>query len=124
MQGLFNAAKNARLSERTRQVFDDVLAGRNIPETLEWARERSPYTYADRLNSPAVPVHFAHAWHETLFPANQTLKVFNALTGPKRVILSIGDHSGPESPGTIGLPNRIREGAHRWLAQHLNGRQK
>ncbi|MFC4517893.1 CocE/NonD family hydrolase C-terminal non-catalytic domain-containing protein [Streptomyces ehimensis] len=97
----------------------DVLAGRNIPKTLEWARKRSPYTYVDCLNSRAVSVYFAHAWHETLFPTNQTLKVFNALTGPKRLILSIGDHSGPESPGTIGLPNRIWEGAHRWLAQHL-----
>ncbi|MYT33464.1 MULTISPECIES: CocE/NonD family hydrolase [unclassified Streptomyces] len=119
VQGLFNAAKNARLSERTQEIFDDVLAGRNIPKTLAWARERSPYTYVDRLNTRAVPVYFAHAWHETLFPTNQTLKVFNALTGPKRLILSIGDHSGPETPGTIGLPNRIWEGAHRWLAQHL-----
>ncbi|MEK2478966.1 CocE/NonD family hydrolase [Streptomyces noursei] len=121
VQGLFDAAKNARLSERTQEIFDDVLAGRNIPQTLEWARERSPYTYVDRLNSRSVPVYFAHAWHETLFPSNQTLKVFNALSGPKRVILSIGDHSGPESPGTIGLPNRIWEGAHRWFAHHLKG---
>ncbi|MEU1822981.1 CocE/NonD family hydrolase [Streptomyces abikoensis] len=121
VQGLFNAAKNARLSECTKEIFADVLAGRNIPKTLEWARKRSPYTYVDCLNSRAVSVYFAHAWHETLFPTNQTLKVFNALTGPKRLILSIGDHSGPESPGTIGLPNRIWEGAHRWLAHHLKG---
>lgn len=116
VQGLFNAAKNARLSERTQEIFDDVLAGRNIPETLEWARERSPYTCVDRLNSRSIPVYFAHAWHETLFPNNQTLKMFNALSGPKRIILSIGDHSGPETPGTIGLPNRIWEDAHRWFA--------
>ncbi|MFI0742248.1 CocE/NonD family hydrolase [Streptomyces sp. NPDC021100] len=121
VQGLFDAAKNARLSERTQEIFADVLAGRNVSKTLEWAHERSPYTYVDLLNSRAIPVYFAHAWHETLFPTNQTLKVFNALTGPKHITLSIGDHSGPETAGTIGLPNRIWEGAHRWLAHHLKG---
>ena len=66
-----------------------------------------------------MPVLFAHAWHETLFPGNQTLKMFNALSGPKRLLLSIGDHSGPEMTGMLGLPNRIWQEAHRWFDRHL-----
>lgn len=38
---LLSAAGDARLSERTRRAFDDLLADRNIDKTLEWAAERS-----------------------------------------------------------------------------------
>ncbi|MFF4182203.1 CocE/NonD family hydrolase [Streptomyces sp. NPDC001691] len=119
VQTLLGAAATARLSERTQQAFDDVLANRNIEETLEWAAERSPYHRAQKLNDRQVPVLFAQAWHETLFPGNQTLKMFNALSGPKRLLWSIGDHSGPEMSGMIGLPNRIWQDAHQWFDRHL-----
>ncbi|PKV86306.1 CocE/NonD family hydrolase [Streptomyces sp. TLI_146] len=118
---LLSAAGDARLSERTRRAFDDLLADRNIDKTLEWAAERSPLTHVHALNHRRVPVFFAHAWHETLFPANQTLRMFQELTGPKRIDLSIGDHSGPEMTGMLGLPNRIWEDAHRFFAHHLKG---
>ncbi|MEU5438588.1 CocE/NonD family hydrolase [Streptomyces sp. NPDC020719] len=118
---LRQAAQRARLSARTEQAFDDVLADQNVEETLEWARERSPYTYVDLLNGRPVAVFYANAWHETLFPANQALRTFTALTGPRRIDLSIGDHSGPEMSGMIGLPNRIWADAHRWFDHHLKG---
>ncbi|MFE3525389.1 CocE/NonD family hydrolase [Streptomyces sp. NPDC059161] len=116
---LLDAAKTARLSARTQQAFDDVLANRNVEETLRWAASRSPYHRVDKLNRRQVPVLFANAWHETLFPTNQTLKMFNALSGPKRLLLSVGDHSGPEMTGILGLPNRIWQDAHRWFDHHL-----
>ncbi|MEV1025831.1 alpha/beta fold hydrolase [Streptomyces sp. NPDC050264] len=112
---LRKAAANARLSARTQQAFDALLGGGDMEETLEWAAERSPYAYRERLNERQVPVFFANAWHETLFPGNQTLQMFNALTGPKRINLSIGDHSCPEMSGFLGLPNRIWRDAHRWM---------
>ncbi|MFJ6935321.1 CocE/NonD family hydrolase [Streptomyces sp. NPDC101132] len=118
---LLNAARNARLSRETAAVFADVLNNRNIEATLAWAARRSPLTYVDELRERGMPVYFAHAWHETLFPVNQTLRMFEALTGPKRLDLSIGDHSCPEMSGIIGLPNRIWSNAHRWLDQHLRG---
>ncbi|MGW8332936.1 CocE/NonD family hydrolase [Streptomyces sp. NPDC055897] len=116
---LLGAAATARLSERTQQAFDDVLANENVPETLRWAAERSPFHRAEKLNGRQVPVLFSQAWHETLFPGNQTLKMFNALSGPKRLLWSIGDHSGPEMTGILGLPNRIWQEAHRWFDQYL-----
>ncbi|MFD6972776.1 alpha/beta fold hydrolase [Streptomyces sp. NPDC059949] len=121
VRALLAAAAKARLSPQTQSVFDNVLAGRDIQGTLRWAETRSPFSHIKELNRRQVPVFFAHAWHETLFPANQTLKMFNELTGPKRLAVSIGDHSGPEMPGMLGLPNRIWSDAHRWFDHHLKG---
>ncbi|MEU9108235.1 CocE/NonD family hydrolase [Streptomyces xanthophaeus] len=121
VRALLDAAGRARLSPQTRSVFDNVLANRDIRGTLRWAEPRSPFSHIKELNRRQVPVFFAHAWHETLFPSNQTLKMFNELTGPKRLALSIGDHSGPEAPGMFGLPNRIWTDAHRWFERHLKG---
>ncbi|MFI5619537.1 alpha/beta fold hydrolase [Streptomyces sp. NPDC051567] len=121
VRALLNAASKARLSPQTQSIFDNVLTNQNIEETLIWAEERSPFSYVRELNDRQVPVLFAHAWHETLFPSNQTLKQFHALTGPKRVLFSIGDHSGPEASGMLGLPNRIWTNAHRWFDHHLKG---
>ncbi|WP_326589612.1 CocE/NonD family hydrolase [Streptomyces sp. NBC_01294] len=121
VRALLAAAAKARLSPQTQSVFDNVLAGRDIQGTLRWAETRSPFSHIKELNRRHVPVFFAHAWHETLFPANQTLKMFNELTGPKRLAVSIGDHSGPEMTGMLGLPNRIWSDAHRWFDHHLKG---
>ncbi|MER5619314.1 CocE/NonD family hydrolase [Streptomyces sp. NPDC002215] len=122
---LRGAARNARLSEQTQWAFDQVQNSESIsPEILGWADERSPLApwCVDRLDRPDLAVFFSHAWHETLFPVNQTLELFNRLSAPaKRLNLSIGDHSSPEMSGILGLPNRIWSDAHRWLDYHLKG---
>ncbi|MFD9355573.1 CocE/NonD family hydrolase [Streptomyces sp. NPDC060031] len=119
VEALLAAAAKARLSPQTQAVFENVLANRDVEGTLRWAEPRSPFTHIKELNRRQVPVFFAQAWHETLFPGNQTLRMFNELTGPKRIDLSIGDHSGPEMSGMLGLPNRIWTDAHRWFDHHL-----
>ncbi|MFJ1568823.1 CocE/NonD family hydrolase [Streptomyces erythrochromogenes] len=119
VKALLKAAAKARLSPQTQSVFDNVLTGSDVRGTLRWTEVRSPFTHIKELNRRQVPVFFSHAWHETLFPTNQTLRMFNELTGPKRLALSIGDHSGPEMSGVLGLPNRIWTDAHRWFDHHL-----
>ncbi|WP_405447954.1 CocE/NonD family hydrolase [Streptomyces erythrochromogenes] len=119
VEALLRAAAKARLSPQTQSVFDNVLTGSDVRGTLRWAEVRSPFTHIKELNRRQVPVFFSHAWHETLFPPNQTLRMFNELTGPKRLAVSIGDHSGPEMSGVLGLPNRIWTDAHRWFDHHL-----
>ncbi|MFD8980702.1 alpha/beta fold hydrolase [Streptomyces sp. NPDC059564] len=119
VQALYAAAARARLSRRTERVLENVLAGRETGETLRWAEQRSPLSHVKELNRRHVPVFLSHAWHETLFPVNQTLETFNELTGPKRLDLSLGDHAGPEATGLLGLPNRIWTDAHRWFDHHL-----
>ncbi|WP_439680080.1 CocE/NonD family hydrolase [Embleya sp. MST-111070] len=121
VETLRKAAAEKRLSEDTRTRFDNVRDNEDIEGTLEWARERSPIHHIEAINNRErpLPVLFANAWHETLFPTNQLLTMFNALTGPKRLLLSIGDHSAPEMSGIVGLPNRIWEEAHRWFDHYL-----
>ncbi|MFF8263368.1 CocE/NonD family hydrolase [Streptomyces virginiae] len=121
VKALLKAASKARLSPQTQSVLDNVLTGSDVRGILRWAEVRSPFTHIKELNRRQVPVFFSHAWHETLFPANQTLRMFNELTGPKRLAISIGDHSGPEMSGVLGLPNRIWTDAHRWFDHHLKG---
>ncbi|MFJ9646870.1 alpha/beta fold hydrolase [Streptomyces sp. NPDC004244] len=121
VEALLRAAGRARLSPQTQSVFENVLANRDIGAALRWAGPRSPFTHVKELSRRQVPVYFSHAWHETLFPTNQTLKMFNELAGPKRLDLSVGDHSGPETSGMTGLPNRIWTTAHRWFDHHLKG---
>ncbi|MEV0368684.1 CocE/NonD family hydrolase [Streptomyces sp. NPDC050636] len=121
VRALQTVAGNARLSAGTRQAFDDILTNRNIPRALAWAKQRSPQTYIKQLNKRRVPVLYGQAWHETLFPSNQSLKTFNSLTGPKRIDLSIGDHAGPEMTGMGGLPNHVTNDAKRWFDRFLKG---
>ncbi|GLV81939.1 hypothetical protein Slala03_16280 [Streptomyces lavendulae subsp. lavendulae] len=119
VQALYAAAARARLGRRTERVLENVLAGREPEENLRWAEQRSPYTHLKELNRRRVPVFLSLAWHETLFPVNQTLKLFGELTGPKRLDASVGDHAGRETTGLLGLPNRIWTDAHRWFDHHL-----
>ncbi|MEU6310027.1 alpha/beta fold hydrolase [Streptomyces sp. NPDC047014] len=121
VRALLGTAAKARLSPQTRSVLAAVLAGEDLRGTERWAEVRSPFTHIKELNRRRLPVYFAHAWHETLFPPNQTLRMFDELTGPKRLALSVGDHAGPEAPGLLGLPNRIWTDAHRWFDHHLKG---
>ncbi|KIF04030.1 hypothetical protein PL81_20970 [Streptomyces sp. RSD-27] len=118
---LLTASPRARLSRATQRALENVLAHRDVHETLAWAEQRSPLTHVKELGRRRVPVFWAHAWHETLFPANQVLRIFQELDGPKRIDLSIGDHGGPEMTGLPGLPNRIWTDAHRWFDHHLCG---
>ncbi|MFE1557070.1 alpha/beta fold hydrolase [Streptomyces sp. NPDC058734] len=121
VQALLASAGRARLSPETERALEDVLAGRNAEGALRWAQQRSPAAHVKEFNRRRVAVFLAHAWHETVFPANQTLGLFRELTGPKRLDLSVGDHGGPESAGLLGLPSPVWTDAHRWLDHHLCG---
>ncbi|MGV9267605.1 CocE/NonD family hydrolase [Kitasatospora sp. NPDC003701] len=119
-----------KFDEKNRRILTDFLNGRITEEVWQWAADRSPETYIDRTNERGVPTFFSNTWHETLFPAGQTVDHFNRLTGPKRLNLWIGDHGAPEGPGLAGLPagqafpglrEPIQE-AYAWLDHHLLGK--
>ncbi|MGW7314421.1 alpha/beta fold hydrolase [Streptomyces sp. NPDC054865] len=121
VRALLAAAARARLSPETERVLEDVLAGRDVVGALRWAEERSPFGHVKEFNRRRLPVFLSHAWHETLFPPNQTLKLFDELTGPRRIVLSVGDHAGPGTGGLLGLPDRVWTDADRWFDHHLMG---
>ncbi|MGE7385169.1 alpha/beta fold hydrolase [Streptomyces sp. NPDC004126] len=113
-----------KFAPATRRLLEDFLAGRNPEDVKAWLKERSPSSYLDETNVRGVPTFFSNTWHETLFPANQTVAHFDGLTVPKRLNLWIGDHAAPEGAGlTIPFsgPNVPVEEAFAWLDHHVLG---
>ncbi|MEU7060243.1 CocE/NonD family hydrolase [Streptomyces sp. NPDC046197] len=109
-----------RLAPETEKMFDTLLGGGDVSDPLAWAARRSPINRVEDLNARGVPVHYVHAWHETIFPVNQTLELFRRLTGPKRLYLGIGDHTSPELLCLSGVPgDPILRDLHRWFDRFL-----
>lgn len=114
---------------RAQEVLKDFLGGRNLDEVIEWGTERSPETYIDQTNARGIPTFLSNTWHETPFPVNPVLDLFERLRVPKRLNLWIGDHGAPEGPGLAGLvlgapfpgPAEPTQEAYEWLDHHLLG---
>ncbi|MFD3538110.1 alpha/beta fold hydrolase [Streptomyces sp. NPDC058662] len=120
--GMTGGPEERKFDAATRQILDDFRKGVNLPKVRAWAEERSPQSYLDETNSRGVPTFFSNTWHETLFPVNEVLDVFNALTVPKHLNLWIGDHAAPEGAGlTIPFsgPNLPVDEAFAWLDHHI-----
>ncbi|MFE2727583.1 CocE/NonD family hydrolase [Kitasatospora sp. NPDC059327] len=118
-----------KFDEGAQQLLKDFLSGQNLDEVVAWGTERSPESYVDQTNARGVPTFVSNTWHETLFPVNPVLDVFERLTVPKHLNLWIGDHGAPEGPGLAGLVPGLpfpglavpsRE-AYEWLDHHLLG---
>ncbi|MGX2996285.1 alpha/beta fold hydrolase [Streptomyces sp. JNUCC 64] len=118
-----------KFDEGAQQLLKDFLSGQNLDDVVAWGTERSPEAYVDQTNARGVPTFISNTWHETLFPVNPVLELFERLTVPKRLNLWIGDHGAPEGPGLVGLapgapfpglavPSRE---AYEWLDHHLLG---
>ncbi|MFJ3527436.1 MULTISPECIES: CocE/NonD family hydrolase C-terminal non-catalytic domain-containing protein [unclassified Streptomyces] len=127
--GFTGGSMDEKFDEETRQVLTDFLHGRNLDEVVAWGTERSPESYADVTNRRKTATFVSNTWHESLFPAGQTIDTFNRLTVPKRLNMWIGDHGAPEGPGLSGLLTSLpfpglrepmRE-AYAWLDHHLLG---
>ncbi|MFG2824887.1 alpha/beta fold hydrolase [Kitasatospora sp. NPDC048365] len=107
----------------TRQLLKDFREGENLDDVRDWMRERSPRTYLAETNARSVPTFFSNTWHETLFPVNGALAVFEALTGPKHLNLWIGDHAAPEGNGLIMPGENVPvDEALAWLDHHVLGK--
>ncbi|WP_067488328.1 CocE/NonD family hydrolase [Actinomadura hibisca] len=110
-----------RLSPETDRIMNDFNANRNVPNLVKWGAVRSPATYRAQLNARRVPILISNAYSEMIFAPNQVVKHFTALTGPKRLNLSIGDHASPHASGILGVPSRQWDDAHRWFDHYLRG---
>ncbi|MDT4939848.1 MAG: hypothetical protein QOG80_3519 [Pseudonocardiales bacterium] len=82
---------------------------------------RSPATGVDALNRNKTAVLLANGYQDSLIIPNQLVTFFDALTGPKRLELRVGDHGGPENSGLAGKANEVWQSATRWLDHYLRG---
>lgn len=96
--------------------FDGAIA-----EAKQLAPVRSAATVVDQINANQPAVFLANAFEDSIFPPTQYTDFFTRLTGPKRLLLAHGDHSTPEVPGAIGLPNETWDELAAWLDHYLTG---
>ncbi len=87
-------------------------------DVLPISPPRSP---ASKVSSIKAAVLIGNAWNDGLFPPGQITDFFGRLTGPKRLMLSPGDHATAELFGAAGLPNEIWASVGRWFDHHLAG---
>ncbi|WP_433268578.1 CocE/NonD family hydrolase [Actinosynnema sp. CS-041913] len=87
-------------------------------DVLPISPPRSP---ASKVDSIKAAVLIGNAWNDGLFPPGQITDFFQRLTGPKRLMLSPGDHATAELFGAAGLPNEIWDSVGRWFDHHLRG---
>ncbi|MEV7022434.1 alpha/beta fold hydrolase [Kitasatospora sp. NPDC093558] len=92
-----------KFDEETQRLLKNFLNGRDLDEVVEWGTVRSPETHVDQTNARGIPTFISNTWHETLFPVNPVVDLFERLAVPKRLNLWIGDHGAPEGPGMAGL---------------------
>lgn len=87
-------------------------------DVLPISPPRSPATH---VSSIKAAVMIGNAWNDGLFPPSQITDFFGALSTPKRLMLSPGDHATAELFGAAGLPNEIWTSVGRWFDHHLKG---
>ncbi|GAA3439338.1 CocE/NonD family hydrolase [Kutzneria kofuensis] len=98
----------------------DYLAG-DFADVLPIAPPRSAATKIDAINRHGTAVMMANAWEDSLFPPSQLVDFYGKLTGPKRLMLTPGDHATPEVFGAAGLPNEVWDATDRWFDHYLLG---
>jgi len=103
-----------------RKAEQDYLDG-DFADVLPIAPVRSAATKIDAINQHGVAVLMANAWEDSLFPPSQLVDFYGKLTGPKRLMLTPGDHATPEVFGAAGLPNDVWDAADRWFDHYLLG---
>ncbi|MFE3072564.1 alpha/beta fold hydrolase [Streptomyces sp. NPDC059247] len=110
-----------RCSPEFREVIQKIRADTIDDEVRDFARVRSPRTYLDRYNDAGTAVLLTTAWHETIFSVPAVIDFHNSLTGPKQLLVQVGDHGNSELPGLVGLTAKPTDMAYRWMDHHLGG---
>ncbi|MEU0841386.1 alpha/beta fold hydrolase [Streptomyces sp. NPDC005962] len=110
-----------RCSQEFREVIQKIRGNTIDDQVREFARVRSPRHYLNAYNGAATPILLTTAWHETIFSVPAVIDFFTNLTGPKSLLVQVGDHGNAELPGLAGLLSKPTEMAYRWMDHHLGG---
>ncbi|MFG2695232.1 CocE/NonD family hydrolase [Kitasatospora sp. NPDC048407] len=110
-----------RCSKEFRGIIEKIRGNTVDDEIREFARVRSPRHHLDAYNGANTPILLTTAWHETIFSVPAVIDLFSNLTGPKSLLVQVGDHGNGELPGLFGLVSKPTEMAYRWMDHHLGG---
>ncbi|NVK88358.1 MAG: CocE/NonD family hydrolase [Gammaproteobacteria bacterium] len=103
------------------QNYQNLIFNRDIPQTLEWAQQRSADQVINLINERQAPVYLANNFGDNLFQPNNLIAFYQQLSGPKRLDLNQGTHASAEGFGLIGLNNYTWNNTHRWFDYWLKG---
>lgn len=111
---------SAKLTGKPGKLLADVpsiIKENRLHELRKPFSIRSAMKQVDKLDN--TPVLIAHAWNDAAFPMSQMLDFYDALKGPKSIVMQPGDHATADMGGLLGLPNRSWEAALCWMKEHV-----
>ncbi|MGW8602793.1 alpha/beta fold hydrolase [Streptomyces sp. NPDC055893] len=120
-EALVKLFKEERCSAEFKSVIQKIRGNIIDDEVRKFAGDRSPRNHLPAYNDSQVPILMTTAWHETIFSVPAVVDLFNGLTGPKSLLVQIGDHGNAELPGLLGLLSKPTAMAYRWMDHHLGG---
>jgi predicted acyl esterase len=113
--------REERCSKEFRGVIEKIRRNTIDNDVREFARLRSPKEYLKAYNDRGLPVLMTTYWHETIFSVPAVVDLFTNLTGPKSLLIQIGDHGGGDLPGMMGAISKPTEMAYRWMDHFIGG---
>ncbi|SDK93289.1 Predicted acyl esterase [Lentzea albidocapillata subsp. violacea] len=100
---------------------EDAYRDGRFADVLPISEGRSAASKIAQINANGTAVMIGNAWNDGLFAPGQVADFYGRLTGPKRLMLSPGDHATAELFGAAGLPNEIWESTGRWFDRYVKG---
>jgi len=100
---------------------EDAYHDGRFSEVLPISAGRSAASKVAQINANGTAVLLGNAWNDGIFAPGQVADFYTKLTGPKRLMLSPGDHATAELFGAAGLPNEIWESVGRWFDRYVKG---
>ncbi|WP_326682931.1 alpha/beta fold hydrolase [Streptomyces sp. NBC_01237] len=110
-----------RCSQEFRGIIQKIRANTIDDEVRQFAEARSPKACLKAFNDAATPILLTTTWHETIFSVPAVIDFHSRLTGPKTLLVQVGDHGNAELPGLFGLPAKPTDMTYRWMDHHLGG---
>ncbi|MFC9700507.1 CocE/NonD family hydrolase [Streptomyces sp. NPDC056943] len=120
-EALVKLFKEERCSAEFKGIIQKIRGNIIDDGVRKFAGDRSPKNHLRAYNDSQVPILMTTAWHETIFSVPAVIDTFNDLTGPKSLLVQIGDHGNAELPGLLGLVSKPTEMAYRWMDHYLGG---
>ncbi|KOV76773.1 X-Pro dipeptidyl-peptidase [Nocardia sp. NRRL S-836] len=100
---------------------EDAYRDGRFSEVVPISAGRSAASKIEQLNANGTAVLLGNAWNDGMFAPGQITDLYSRLSGPKRLMLSPGDHATAELFGAAGLPNEIWEATGRWFDRYVKG---
>lgn len=100
---------------------EDAYRDGRFSDVVPISAGRSAASKIAQINANGTAVMIGNAWNDGIFAPGQVADFYSKLTGPKRLMLSPGDHATAELFGAAGLPNEIWESVGRWFDRYVKG---